>query len=124
MKKADKKLFYKIGEVCEICGIEPHVLRYWEGEFPTLSPTKNRAGQRIYRQKDLEMVEKIHRLLHEEGYTIAGARRKLAQAGSGEGLPLFTDPSRIARRRALAEIRSDLEEIVRLLDEAEARRQR
>ncbi len=120
--KAGKKLFYKIGEVCEICAIEPHVLRYWEGEFPTLSPSKNRAGQRIYRQKDLEMVETIHRLLHEEGYTIAGARRKLAQAGSGDGLPLFTDPSRVARRRALAEIRSDLEEIIRLLDGAESRR--
>lgn len=121
MKKAGKKLYYKIGEVCEICGVEPHVLRYWEGEFPTLAPAKNRAGQRIYREKDLEMVEKIRQLLQQEGYTIAGARRKLAHAGSGDGLPLFADTSRVARKRALAEMREDLDEIVRLLDDAERR---
>ncbi|MFQ5741852.1 MAG: MerR family transcriptional regulator [Acidobacteriota bacterium] len=114
------KLFYKIGEVCEICGIQPHVLRYWESEFPILSPAKNRAGQRIYRPKELELVKTIQRLLHDEGYTVAGARKKLSARGQGEGLPLFRRSSRDKRRTAAAEIRKDLEEILGILDSPES----
>jgi DNA-binding transcriptional MerR regulator len=72
------KLFFKIGEVCEIVGVQAHVLRYWETEFPTLQPQKNRSGQRTYRRKDVEMALRIKELLYEEGFTIAGAKRKLA----------------------------------------------
>ena len=82
MVGSGKKLFYKIGDICKICEIQPHVLRYWETEFTALSPTKNRAGQRIYREKDLQLVETIKRLLYQEGYTISGANKKLADGES------------------------------------------
>jgi DNA-binding transcriptional MerR regulator len=73
-----EKLFFKIGEVCELAGVQAHVLRYWETEFPTLAPQKNRAGQRTYRRRDVEMALRIKELLYDEQYTIAGAKKKLA----------------------------------------------
>lgn len=73
-----EKLFFKIGEVCDITGIQAHVLRYWESEFPMLAPQKNRAGQRTYRKRDVEMVLRIKELLYEDQYTIAGAKKKLS----------------------------------------------
>lgn len=72
-----EKLFFKIGEVCEIVGVQPHVLRYWETEFPMLSPQKNRSGQRTYRRRDVEIALRIKELLYDELYTIAGAKKKL-----------------------------------------------
>jgi DNA-binding transcriptional MerR regulator len=72
-----EKLFFKIGEVCDITGVQAHVLRYWESEFPMLAPQKNRAGQRTYRKRDVEMVLRIKELLYEEMYTIAGAKKRL-----------------------------------------------
>ncbi|HZI18552.1 MAG TPA: MerR family transcriptional regulator [Pyrinomonadaceae bacterium] len=72
-----EKLFFKIGEVCDITGIQAHVLRYWESEFPMLAPQKNRAGQRTYRKRDVEMVLRIKELLYDEMYTIAGAKKRL-----------------------------------------------
>ncbi len=111
------KLFYKIGEVCQMCQIEPHVLRYWESEFGVLSPAKNRAGQRIYREKDVEIVQSIRQLLYEEGYTIAGARKKLAEKGAGKGLPLFNEPARASQKTTLAQVRGILEEILDLTEE-------
>ncbi|MDR0842957.1 MAG: MerR family transcriptional regulator [Acidobacteriota bacterium] len=71
------KLYYKIREVCDIAGVEAHVLRFWETEFPALTPPKSRSGQRTYRPKDIELILSICKLLYEDGYTIAGARRKL-----------------------------------------------
>ena len=71
------KLFFKIGEVCDLVGVQAHVLRYWESEFPSFQPQKNRAGQRTYRRKDVEMALRIKELLYGEGFTIAGAKRKL-----------------------------------------------
>ena len=73
-----EKLFFKIGEVCDIAGVQAHVLRYWETEFPMLQPQKNRAGQRTYRRRDVEMALRIKELLYDEQYTIAGAKKKLA----------------------------------------------
>lgn len=80
-----EKLFFKIGEVCELAGVQAHVLRYWESEFPTLAPQKNRAGQRVYRKRDVEMALKIKELLYEEQYTIAGAKKRLANELRGGG---------------------------------------
>ncbi len=77
------KLFFKIGEVCEIVGVQAHVLRYWETEFSMLQPQKNRSGQRTYRRKDVEMALRIKELLYQEGFTIAGAKRRLAGEGRG-----------------------------------------
>ena len=79
-----EKLFFKIGEVCELAGVQAHVLRYWETEFPMLAPQKNRAGQRTYRRRDVEMALRIKQLLYDEQYTIAGAKKKLAN-DSGRG---------------------------------------
>ena len=80
-----EKLFFKIGEVCDIAGVQAHVLRYWETEFPMLQPQKNRAGQRTYRRRDVEMALRIKELLYDEQYTIAGAKKKLAGEPRGPG---------------------------------------
>ena len=72
-----EKLFFKIGEVCDLTSIQAHVLRYWESEFPMLAPQKNPAGQRTYRKRDVEIVMRIKELLYDEQYTIAGAKKKL-----------------------------------------------
>ncbi|HKP87093.1 MAG TPA: MerR family transcriptional regulator [Blastocatellia bacterium] len=94
-----EKLFFKIGEVCELIKVQPHVLRYWETEFPMLAPQKNRAGQRVYRRKDVEMVMRIRDLLYEEKFTIAGAKKKL-QDETRSGPPR---PKIAAREPAVAE---------------------
>ncbi|MDR0306102.1 MAG: MerR family transcriptional regulator [Chitinispirillales bacterium] len=73
------KLYYTISEVCRATNLEPHVLRYWESEFPQLRPKKNRSGKRAYKDRDIEIVCRIKRLLYEEKYTITGAKRKLTE---------------------------------------------
>jgi DNA-binding transcriptional MerR regulator len=82
-----EKIYFKIGEVCDLVGVQPHVLRYWETEFPMLSPQKNRSGQRSYRRRDVEMALRIKELLYDEMFTIAGAKKKLA-ADAREGTKL------------------------------------
>ena len=72
-----EKIYFKIGEVCDLVGVQAHVLRYWETEFPMLSPQKNRSGQRSYRRRDVEISLRIKELLYDEMFTIAGARKKL-----------------------------------------------
>lgn len=86
-REAIKKLYYSIGEVSEVTDLKQYVLRYWESEFPQLSPTKNRAGNRTYREKDIELVNFIKTLLYEKKYTIEGARQKLKELQE-QGLPL------------------------------------
>jgi DNA-binding transcriptional MerR regulator len=87
-KQIPNKLFFKIGEVCEITDTQPYVLRYWESEFPALAPAKNSSGQRIYRRKDIETVLRIKQLLYEEGFTIAGAKKRLeAELGGRNTTP-------------------------------------
>ena len=73
-----EKLFYKIGEVSRIVGVESYVLRYWETEFPFLSPRKSKSGQRVYTKKDVDLILQIKKLLYEDKYTIDGVRRRLA----------------------------------------------
>lgn len=75
--RVQKRLYYKIGEACKALGIQPYVLRYWETEFPALAPSKSRSGQRVYSEKEMEIIRRIKELLYEEGYTIAGAKKKL-----------------------------------------------
>jgi len=91
-----KKAYYSIGEVCDITGLKPHVLRYWESQFEVLSPIKNRAGNRVYRPKDIELVLLVRNLLYEEKYTIEGARQRLLemrQAGElAEERQMVLDP--------------------------------
>ena len=78
-REAIKKLYYSIGEVSEATDLKQYVLRYWESEFPQLSPAKNRAGNRTYREKDIELANFIKNLLYEKKYTIEGARQKLKE---------------------------------------------
>src|SRR5687767_6974478 len=126
-KKIPNKLFFKIGEVCEITDTQPYVLRYWESEFPALAPAKNSSGQRIYRRRDIETVLRIKQLLYDEGFTIAGAKKRLesemqgrvdspqptptpagngGEVGNGEG----------GRDDALKQVREGLREILTLLE--------
>lgn len=102
-----KKLYYSISEVSRMTGLKAHVLRYWETEFPQLQPKKNRAGNRIYTLRDIEVVERIQHLLKEEKYTIEGARQALdRERGDGEDVP----------RAELLRLRAFLEDVLRRLD--------
>jgi DNA-binding transcriptional MerR regulator len=83
MSPSEEKPFYKIGEVCDLTGTQPYVLRFWESEFPSLAPKKNRSGQRIYRKRDIELIKRIKTLLYEQEYTIAGARKILETEPDG-----------------------------------------
>jgi DNA-binding transcriptional MerR regulator len=100
------KFYYRIGEVAELVGVEPHVLRYWEREFRTIRPTKSPKGQRVYSRRDVENLMRVRELLYGQGFTIAGARRKL-QETDRERLQT-TDRASLTRDRLVA-IRSDIE---------------
>jgi len=80
------RLYYRIGEVSRITGLKPHVLRYWESEFKVIKPYKAGSLQRLYRKKDLEIIQKIKKLLYEEGFTIAGAKKKIRDLERAENL--------------------------------------
>ncbi|MCG8460958.1 MAG: MerR family transcriptional regulator [Holophagales bacterium] len=90
-----KKLFYKIGEACKLVDIQPYVLRYWETEFPFLQPDKSKSGQRVYSDRELAIIRRIKELLYEEGYTIAGAKKKLEGelAEDDDGKPVIAAPN-------------------------------
>ena len=126
------KTSYKIGEVCRLTDTQPYVLRFWESEFPTLAPQKSRTGQRLYRREDIELVLCIKKLLYEESYTIAGARKQLETAAGGTpaSAPASAPVSAPAVRRPVAaaavaappaqedrlgRIRDELREILTLL---------
>jgi len=108
------KMYYSISEVSDMTGVKPHVLRYWETEFPTLKPKKNRAGNRSYRPKDIKAILVIRDLLYKEKFTISGARKKL-QDNYGNPDPIikqmqipFSDPH---ARHILLSIKEDLMEL-------------
>jgi DNA-binding transcriptional MerR regulator len=85
LKRLDEgKLYYSISEVCTMTGLEQHVLRYWESEFPQLRPKKNRSGNRAYRSKEIKIIRYIQYLLYEEKYTIPGAKKKMADANPAD----------------------------------------
>ena len=118
------RLFFRIGDVGELAGVETYVLRFWEGEFPMLAPKKTSNGQRQYRRKDVETVLEIKRLLYAEGYTIAGARKvlqdrlrikKRPQAQKEQPLPFVQLPS--DDRPPMHIIKSELQEILALLSD-------
>jgi DNA-binding transcriptional MerR regulator len=82
---SEETRYYRIGEVSRLTALKPFVLRYWETEFPMLEPVKSASGHRLYRQEDVDLVLKIKRLLYDEGFTIAGARRHLRELATGGG---------------------------------------
>src|SRR5437588_8156261 len=120
-KKIPNKLFFKIGEVCEITDTQPYVLRYWESEFPALAPAKNSSGQRMYRRRDVESVLRIKQLLYEEGFTIAGARQYLRSEAQGEKRQQAPLPFPTHAPANLAHIRHGLEEILGILSSRHAK---
>ena len=101
------KRYFTIGEVSELCGVKPHVLRYWEQEFPQLKPVKRRGNRRYYQRQDVLVIRQIRSLLYEQGFTIGGARNRLQGEEAREDL---TQAQQIVRQ-----LRLELEEILRIL---------
>ncbi len=101
------KRYFTIGEVSELCGVKPHVLRYWEQEFPQLKPVKRRGNRRYYQRHDVLMVRQIRSLLYEQGFTIGGARQQL----SGEGAKQDVNQS----HQIIRQLRTELEDILHTL---------
>jgi DNA-binding transcriptional MerR regulator len=101
------KRYFTIGEVGELCAVKPHVLRYWEQEFPQLKPVKRRGNRRYYQRQDVIIIRQIRSLLYEEGFTIGGARQKL----TGEEARSDTSQS----QQIVRQLRTELEEILKIL---------
>lgn len=123
-----KKLYHSIGEVSDITGLKPYVLRYWETEFPNLSPSKNRAGNRVYTDRDIERIREIKKLLYQEKFTIEGARQYFKNQAVNQNNDADTAPetqvnmSRSERirdrdiaRQALKETLADLKELINMI---------
>jgi DNA-binding transcriptional MerR regulator len=108
-----RKEYYSIGEVCDLVDLKPHVLRYWESQFPPLSPSKNRAGNRVYQRKEIRLIILVKRLLYDEKYTIEGARQRVEELRKGGN---FEEETRQSLDEATVdEIRGELREILELL---------
>jgi DNA-binding transcriptional MerR regulator len=118
--KIPNKLFFKIGEVAKITGVKPHVLRYWESEFKLLRPSKSATGQRVYQKRDVEKVFEIKRLLYEEKYTIAGAKKRLSRMSKedrpGKGKQLIMDFDKEGLLSLLRDIKKELAAIAEMLE--------
>src|SRR5438477_6330918 len=110
----DKKL-YKIGEVCRIADVQPYVLRYWETEFTALAPNKSGGGQRLYTQHEIDTILRIKELLYSEGFTIAGAKKKLDVEMSAPAAEVAAPPSKDVSK-ALGDVKRELTAILELLD--------
>lgn len=120
------KLYFRIGDVSKLAGVKPYVLRYWETEFPAISPKKSGTGQRLYRRKDVELILEIKHLLYEKRFTIEGARKAIQARGKvaapkrparAEQPDLFAPPM-----QDITAIRRELESILELLDQKTAGR--
>jgi DNA-binding transcriptional MerR regulator len=112
-KKTPTKLYYSITEVSELTNVKPHVLRYWETEFKALKPRKNRAGNRTYRAGDIKVIQTIKQLLYEEGYTIAGAKKKMLQEKAN---PKSRYSKKDKRGVTIEAIKKDLLEMKKVLE--------
>jgi DNA-binding transcriptional MerR regulator len=119
------RLYFKIGDVARLCGVESYVLRFWESQFPQLKPNKSGTGQRLYRRRDVELALEVKRLVHSEGYTLAGARAVLDEEQRRPGkhkrleavLPLPVDQNELLDgvAAAVGHARAELRELVSLL---------
>ncbi len=117
-KKPVKRLYWSISEVAELTGVKPHVLRYWETEFPSFKPSKNNAGNRVYRERDVELAMAIRQLLHGERYTIKGARKRLTETRKVRDLldQMEIPFARADQRQLIREIHLELQALRRELD--------
>lgn len=118
---SSERLYYRIGEVSRIAGLKPHVLRYWESEFRMIKPYKAGSQQRLYRKKDLGLILKIKKLLYEEGFTIAGAKKKIREMDrESRKLRVKQDGNKIEEkeRELLSLIREELKGIRKILEDS------
>ena len=117
---SSERLYYRIGEVSRITGLKAHVLRYWESEFKVIKPYKGGSLQRLYRKKDLDLILKIKKLLYEEGFTIAGAKRKIRDLERAESrqteLRLVGYRSDVKDHELLVAVREELQGIKKILE--------
>jgi DNA-binding transcriptional MerR regulator len=117
----DEKRLYKIGEVCKMADVQPYVLRYWETEFPPLAPNKSGGGQRLYTQREIDVILRIKQLLYSEGFTIAGAKKKLDLELSGEApgpAPAPAPaPAKTKQPGALSNVKRELSAILKMLED-------
>jgi DNA-binding transcriptional MerR regulator len=120
-----RKRYFAIGEVSELCAVKPHVLRYWEQEFPQLKPVKRRGNRRYYQHDDVQMIRRIRSLLYEQGFTIGGARQRLREMPKAAATPRAPAPAPTApvpmlrgkfTKTELKQMRSELEAALKLLD--------
>lgn len=121
---ADDKQLYKIGEVCKMADVQPYVLRYWETEFPSLAPNKSGGGQRLYSSREIDIILRIKQLLYSEGFTIAGAKKKLetdsdpGPVAAAAAQPAATAPKKVPRNgKTLATIKKELHAILKILED-------
>jgi len=121
-KTATQERLYRISEVARLADLKPFVLRYWEEEFPMLEPVKDEAGRRLYRQEDVDLIFRIKRLLYDEGFTIAGARRHLREQNGTSGAergganPGAEGGSQLLSRKTLLDLRDALQAFLTLLE--------
>ena len=108
------KLYFTIGEVAQMCAVETHVLRYWEQEFPDITPSKRRGNRRYYKPKDVRLIRKVRELLYDQGFTIEGARRQLSQAEE----PVISENVSVSVDTSMAAFVAELEGIVKELETA------
>lgn len=138
VQEIPNKLYFRIGEVSDIIGVKPYVLRYWESEFQDIKPSKSRSGQRLYKRRDVELLVNIKRLLYDERFTIDGARKRLKESGRVEDavaapkqLEVFTEKNAVSRhkpekseatlgvsdKRVLTKLKKDLESLLQIVRE-------
>ena len=124
----DESRLYKIGEVCKLADVQPYVLRYWETEFPQLAPNKSGGGQRMYTRREIDVILRIKQLLYSEGFTIAGAKKKLEEepaaaavaAAAAAPAPKATRAAKVksdATAKALLNVKKELAAILRMLED-------
>ena len=113
------KRYFTIGEVSELCGVKPHVLRYWEQEFTQLKPVKRRGNRRYYQHHEVLLIRRIRELLYEQGFTISGARNKLDSRLQHQAEEAATEEANAEQDARLLAIRSELQDILTLLQPAQ-----
>jgi DNA-binding transcriptional MerR regulator len=115
-RAATEEKLYKIGEVCKLADLQPYVLRYWETEFPSLAPGKSGGGQRLYTRREVDIILRIKELLYKEGFTIAGAKKKLETEGA-DPVPAAPAAEAAAPAADLTKVKQELRAILDLLRE-------
>lgn len=125
MAAGDEKRTYKIGEVCKVADVQPYVLRYWETEFPALAPNKSDGGQRMYSQREIDIILRIKQLLYSEGFTIAGAKKRLdieledgvVRPAAATAAPAAKpEPAKAETSKTIVSVRKELAAILKILE--------